>query len=449
MVLKSRALWAVAVMAAACVLYSCREVAGIEDSPPERLTSAACGLPYGTTECASCVQSSCCQESSSCASDPSCAPYFQCLGGCPVGDWACRARCRYDNSYSTAAELPGLYSCTVRHCEKECGLECGAAEYTLPPPDAAALCQTCLVNNDCNRARACTSTADCLSWAQCYNGCSTPDCQQACSNANDAGFSLASAIDPKGLCSPACAVGSNWACVGHVVWPVPTTHATTLTASVSDFASLMPVAGMAAYVCPFQSCETKLGTGQTDATGVLTIQVPAVATPHVIGLAADSYAVLTSPGIAKTLFFWEYPVSEAQATIGAPEIYVAQTVEWAGAFASQGLTWDSSSRGIIGVLVRDCRLSFAGGVRLSLSGANSDDGIRPFYLVNQTQLDLSAMATDPSTGVGGFVNVPEGEFTVTAIPNAIGVRSGSAKVYVEAGALTEVFLDPMPTDALN
>ena len=293
------------------------------------------------------------------------------------------------------------------------------------------------------------SAACAFSWAQCYNACSTPDCQEACSDANDAGFALASGIDPKALCSAACAVGSNWACVGHVVWPAPTTHATTLTASVIDFASAKPVAGVSAYVCPFQSCETQLGTGATDANGNLTIPVPAVA-PYVIGLAANSYAVLTAPGLAKTLFFWEYPVSEATATIGAPELYVAQTVEWEGAFASQGITWDSATHGIVGILVRDCRLSFAGDVRLSISGSGPDDPtMHAFYLINQTQLDLTAKATDPSTGVGGFVNVPEGEFTVTAIPNAIGVRSSSAKVYVEAGALTEVFLDPMPTDALN
>ena len=165
-------------MGAVVALYSCRQVAGIEDAPLEKLTSAACGLPYGTTECASCVQANCCKESTSCAADSLCAPYFQCLGACAMGDWACRSRCRYENSYSAAAELPDLYACTVRECQKECGLACGAAEYTLPPPDAAAACQSCLVDNDCKSAQACTSTAACLSWAQCYNSCSTPDCPE-------------------------------------------------------------------------------------------------------------------------------------------------------------------------------------------------------------------------------------------------------------------------------
>ncbi len=441
-----RVLWAGAAVGVAAVSYSCRQVIGIEDSPPEKLISAACGLPYGTTECASCVDTNCCSESSACASDPSCSQYFQCLGGCAVGDWKCRAQCRYDNAYSAAAGMPSLYSCTVRNCEKACGLECGAAEYTLPPPDAAASCQSCLVNNDCNSARACTSAVDCLSWAQCYNGCSTPDCQQACAAADDAGAALAAAIDPKSLCSPACAVGTNWACVGHVVWPAPTTYATTLTASVIDFVSpSTPVSGATAQVCPFQSCDTQLGQGVTDGKGNLTIQVPAVA-PHVIGLGADSYVVLTSPTLATTLFFWEYPVSQPQATIGAPELYVAQTSEWAGAFALQGVTWDSSSRGLIGVLVRDCRLSFASGVKLSISGAGADDPmIRQFYLVRQTDLDFSAAATDATTGVGGFVNVPAGEWTVMAQPNALDASVSSAKIYVRVGALTEVFLNPMPT----
>lgn len=349
--------------------------------------------------------------------------------------------------------MPALYSCTVRECRTECGLQCGAAEYTLPPPDAAAACQSCLVDNDCKLAIACTSTVACLSWAQCYNSCSTPDCQQTCTAANDAGQALAEGIDPKRRCWPACAVGSNWACVGNVVWPPPTTNATTLTASVSDFVSGMPVAGIDAYVCPFQSCETQLGHGGTDVNGNLTIQVPAVS-PHVVGLAPDSYAVLTSPTLANTLLFWEYPVSEPVATIGAPEAYVASANEWQEAFLTQGVTWDSSTRGILGVLVRDCRLMFAGDVSLSISGPDmTDSTIRRFYLHGRN-LDFAATSTDPMTGVGGFVNVPEGEVRVTATAAMAGAPDGgltysSAEVYIQKGAITEVFLSPMPTSALQ
>jgi hypothetical protein len=438
-------LWATVGIGCAAALYSCRQVAGIQEDPVEKLTSTACGLPHGTTECASCVQANCCSESTACSGDRSCALYFQCLGGCATGDWACRAQCRYDNPYSTASELPALYSCTVRHCEGACGLTCGAAEYALPTPDAAAACQSCLAGNgDCNRARACTSTVDCLSWSQCYNDCPTPDCQQACQSADDAGAALATAIDPEGLCSPACALGTNWACVGHVNWPDPTTKATTLTASVIDFVSQKAVPGVTAKVCEFQSCDAPLGYGATDSHGELTIQVPALA-PHVMGLAEDSYAVLTSPTLTTTLFFWGYPVSEPKAPIGAPELYVSEAAEWQAAFATQGVSWDSS-RGILGVLVRDCRLTFAAGVKLSLSGAGMrDPAIRPFYLVNHQDLDFSAMETDGTTGVGGFINVPAGEFTVTAKPDALGgVPSSTARIYIEAGTLTEVFLEPIP-----
>jgi hypothetical protein len=223
---------------------------------------------------------------------------------------------------------------------------------------------------------------------------------------------------------------------------------------VSDFVSpTASVSGIDAYVCPFQSCETPMGHGGTDANGNLTIQVPAVS-PHVVGLAADSYALLTSPTIATTLLFWEYPVSEPVATIGAPEAYVASTTEWQDAFLTQGVTWDNTTRGILGVLVRDCRLMFAEKVSLSISGPNAtDSAIRRFYLDGRN-LDFAAASTYPMTGVGGFVNVPEGEVRVTATAMVAGAPDGgltygSADVYIQKGAVTEVFLSPMPTSELQ
>jgi hypothetical protein len=50
---------------------------------------------------------------------------------------------------------------------------------------------------------------------------------------------------------------------------------------------------------------------------------------------------------------------------------------------------------------------------------------------------------------GGFVNVPEGEVTVTAMTGVHGVTFSRAKVYIQKGAVTEAFLSPMPSSALQ
>jgi hypothetical protein len=79
-----------ATLIALASLFACRQLVGITDNPPEDLTSTFCGLPYGTSACASCVQASCCTESTTCAADPACAAYEGCLGQCN-GDLACRS----------------------------------------------------------------------------------------------------------------------------------------------------------------------------------------------------------------------------------------------------------------------------------------------------------------------------------------------------------------------
>ena len=109
------------------------------DNPPADLSTNACGLPYGTTTCASCASTSCCAESNACVGDPDfCAPYESCLGACN-GDPACRSKCTIDHPVPAvnAAPVSALSACLVSHCEDECGLACGGFAGYLSMPDAA------------------------------------------------------------------------------------------------------------------------------------------------------------------------------------------------------------------------------------------------------------------------------------------------------------------------
>ncbi len=169
---------------------ACRQIVGIGSSPETDLTTTVCGLPYGTNTCASCAQANCCAESNVCAADStSCRAHFQCLGACGIGDWQCRAQCRLDHPDGTTDQYAPLTACVARNCEKECGLTCGGLDY-FAPPSAAARCQSCLstASNDvCSAERACASSVDCVTYGQCFRGCSTPDCRGACALASDAG----------------------------------------------------------------------------------------------------------------------------------------------------------------------------------------------------------------------------------------------------------------------
>src|SRR5580693_8206568 len=97
--------WGLGLIAAVAVIISviaCRQLVGITDNPPTDLTSTLCGLPYGTSLCASCASTNCCAESTACSTDPVCSPYESCLGACN-GDSKCRSQCTIDTSVGATA----------------------------------------------------------------------------------------------------------------------------------------------------------------------------------------------------------------------------------------------------------------------------------------------------------------------------------------------------------
>src|ERR1700677_2428390 len=85
----------------------CRQIAGISDSPPQALTSTVCGLPYGTSTCAACVNESCCASSTACAADDACAAYEGCLGQ-SAGDPERRSQCGIDHPGGVASDVIAL-----------------------------------------------------------------------------------------------------------------------------------------------------------------------------------------------------------------------------------------------------------------------------------------------------------------------------------------------------
>src|ERR1700682_5689665 len=104
-------LWG-ACCALALASTGCRQIVGFDEAMGSRAQDAgadveaglppteACGFPYGTAACASCVKASCCNESSACMSNASCAPYEKCVGTCS-GDPQCRAQCEIDSPPGT------------------------------------------------------------------------------------------------------------------------------------------------------------------------------------------------------------------------------------------------------------------------------------------------------------------------------------------------------------
>jgi hypothetical protein len=431
----------------------------------------ACELPWGTSTCASCVNTYCCSESSACGNDVPCAAYFRCLGACKTGDWQCRTQCGIDDPFGGAKAFPALTMCTATHCESECGLTCGGVAALDTPPDAAAACQACFEQSSsaCASERQCASTADCVDWQQCFASCVTPDCRRTCddhyglADAGNPGTASYLGVVPPELsalastagvaaCGTACALGSNWGCVGHVVLPPVTTGGTTLETRVLDLTSTLPLSGAEVSICRFGDprCAAPLASPvQSDASGFVTLQVPP-AVELLDTLGADSFAQVTSPAIFPALYFLGYPVSEPLAPIAQPYVVVLSVQAGTSFFAPE--SWDTT-RGWVQAQVYDCDGVQAPGVQLAIDPPHDDTAVRPFYYRDpgSPTLDFTATATtsDGAGFGGGFLNVPidatapDTVVTITATPIALGSKhSSQVHVLVRAGTLTDVFMFP-------
>jgi hypothetical protein len=82
---------------------------------------------------------------------------------------------------------------------------------------------------------------------------------------------------------------------------------------------------------------------------------------------------------------------------------------------------------------------------LTLNGTTTapSDAQAPEYYMQGAAGSLAAMETD-STGTGGFLNVPPGDYVVTATPLVLGKPASHVYVFVEAGTITGALMYPTP-----
>jgi hypothetical protein len=420
----------VAAVTAITGVLACRQLVGITGNPSTDLVTSICGLPYGTSTCASCVNTNCCAEANTCAVDPTCAAYESCLGACN-GDPKCRSQCTIDNPTGTASDVSALSACLAGKCETACGLQCGGIAELISPPDAAVACQQCL-KSTCSQAQACASSETCDGFERCPLAGETYDSLVSCETAlgftygdSDAGMA---APDFTGACAAACAQGDYWSCLGHVNWLPPKSPTVTYQFYAADYNSEAPLSGMDVSVCgpTDMNCTQPFGSGQTVANGYAAFQVqnPTQATT---GLGINGYLQLSLPGYVPELLFWGFPLSEA--TEYNNWRFVTPVVEQELEQAA-GVMQDPT-RGLIEARVWDCRLNIAPGVVVTADV--SDAGVSEFYGLPGT----SKPPTD-TTGLVFFDNVPAGSVTLTATPVAIGRPSSQATVLVRAGWVTDV-----------
>jgi hypothetical protein len=432
-----------AVVAGIVLTSSCRQVVGITDSAPERLTATACGMPYGTTTCAACASANCCAQSSACAADATCSEYESCLGSCS-GDPACRSECTIDHPVGTeASDVSAVNACLATKCETACELPCGGVAAYIAEPGNAAACQACLTGgNACAPARAWGASAEGDAYWRCMLSAGADDVRQVCATDNDAGATLFNAFetDWQGPCAKQCAFGNYWACVGRLHWPLAQPGPLSSTIGVVDNGNTsLGTPDLSVEICSGCPCTgTPLYTGGTNPKGLFPFTINNLVDPAGHGL--NGCFQISSPDIVPMYAYWDYPLS---VSVGAANgtnpnnlIRSFTPMEFQEDQTLLGVMQDAS-RGVVAGIVKDCLGFPAPGVQISVDGDQT--GIEQWY----GTLNLSGKATDP-TGLFAVYNVAVGVRLLTAMPIGLGKASSQFEVVSQAGIITDTAVYPTP-----
>jgi hypothetical protein len=439
-------------VAAALVAAGCRQIAGIPDHAPagyDGSAAPACGIPF-VGACGACAQERCCPELAACSRSSACTSMETCVAAAGA-DPAARGACtRYESAIAGQTALVGAVdACIAAQCSSACDLTCGGL-YQVTEPAAAAGCQSCYVDTAaCAAAETCAASAGCQAYLHCRQSCVTGDCVAACHFENPDGNDLQQAFiaDVTAPCQSACELGSNWSCVGHVIWPSSKEPDKSLTVTLVHLINQSPVpAGVMVAVCnPADfDCATPIGEAQLTASdGTVTVPVRGDTGLNGQDLGLNGYLDISSdqvpPEVVPSLVYWGFPLVDKQAILTAP-IVVPSPVDLAAIYAVANVAIDAQ-RGTLGVVALDCPGIQAIGVTFAATGVDEETQLR--YVIDRSTLAPGGPTT--STGSAIFLNVPPGDVTVTATPVSLGRPSSTIKVHVRAGAYTGAAMLPSPS----
>jgi hypothetical protein len=447
-------------LAATLVASGCRQIVGFDAAPSARdsgtgtgdhgqdaasriATTTACDLPYATSECASCIASSCCAESSACAHDFECKMEQTCLNKCGP-EPQCRARCGVDGPVSLSAAASDLTACLASQCEHACELECGlgVTDYGSCRPEFAEPCRRCTVMNFCDEAATCMKSADCDARQRCLSTCRTPECRQTCDREHATSRELQLAlVTAARTCVSDCGYDRNWNCVGHVHNPGPKSDTLTLSVELRSFLDRSLFNAVHVAVCdPLDfDCAQPRAQGMAQENGRTTVSF---SNPYFPATGFTGYLQLNSPASGLVLAFSGFPVlgplfEYVDMEDGDDISVYTLTLQDGREFAdSVGVSLDAS-RGVVIAHVSNCiATTIAPDVEVTLEP--TDPGVSVRYGTNP-----NLTATDNS-GIVTFFNVPPGTVTLTATPRSLGVPSSQQRAIVRAGAVTSVGMPPTP-----
>lgn len=231
----------------------------------------------------------------------------------------------------------------------------------------------------------------------------------------------------------------DWSCLENTTWARAESATLEYTGRATGALDGEPLAGVDFEVCgdtADPSCSSPVLNGTTGGDGTFTGTLPMGDDRG----GFDGYARVTGgEDVVDLLVFFNPPITEND---GAP---VATPVITQSAFERIAEMTigerPNPDRGHLALEALDCSWSSAAGVTFEIETA--DGQTTEAYLRGGMMPDTSADRTDGS-GMGGFLNVPPGDVTVTAKIAESGEVVGTVDVFVEPGTVSEVSVAPTP-----
>jgi hypothetical protein len=414
-------------------LLGCNAVLGIEELPA--------GMTYAVEGCGSCIQTSCSGEEAACYDDAACWSLHTCYAGCQLDDVSCRDQCERaaPDGVTESSTVTNLDTCRRGSCLDACLGDGGL----VPSVFDEETCAKCIDDKCGDDGRACVASRRCERAYGCglHEACDDPACALRClyDEGETLGITEAGSVSScwRDNCRAECRLGELWQCVGEFNWkgPEDTLKSALFELEVLDHAG-EPATGLLVEACFAGECELiEPSSDKVDAEGFVQLELPLDASGWIGHFRISGTLPMWGPAFP-TLFRTGRPISRHEDRFRA-RVFPDSVLD----LVTKDFPTLDSSKGHISAILLDCLGFKAGGGQLSLEG---DPGAVGFYFAGEGLVPATADSRTDGTGAAGFLNVTPGDHTIVmTIPDRLGSKVvSSQKLSVEAGTLTNVFLQP-------
>ncbi|MEZ4405339.1 MAG: hypothetical protein R3A52_02430 [Polyangiales bacterium] len=227
-----------------------------------------------------------------------------------------------------------------------------------------------------------------------------------------------------------------WACLGMVTAPTAEGTMGTMRVRIANFQSNGALAGVTVKACARtdDTCATPHSTATTDAMGNASLTYP-------MGAAGfDGYLEVSGGAganeVTPTRNFFPLPPYRAMEQYSLLVVTRATFTLLSAGFSAML----DATHGAIAFIANDCNGDRSAGISASISPAAT--GARQFYFTGVLP-SLTATQTD-ATGVGGYLDVAPGNYSVEGRRVSPASRVGAVSLSVRGGYITSTNLIPTP-----